>query len=137
MTELRQKMIRAMDLKNFTSETQRSYLTSVNGLARHYGCSPEQITDTMIEDYLLYLKNEKGNALSTCCTVLTAVRFFYAHILDKHISIGFSMSKTPQRLPTVLSMEEVWKLICAPANRARCSPRARSNLAIWCCSPKS
>jgi integrase/recombinase XerD len=116
MTQLRQKMIRAMDLKNFTSETQRSYLTSVNGLARHYGRSPEQITDTMIEDYLLYLKNEKGNALSTCCTVLTAVRFFYAHILDKQISIGFSMSKMPRKLPTVLSMEEVWKLVCAPAN---------------------
>jgi site-specific recombinase XerD len=70
----------------------------------------------MIEDYLLYLKNEKGNAPGTCGLALTGLRFFYTHTLDKQISIGFSLSKMPRRLPTVLSMEEVWKLICAPAN---------------------
>lgn len=116
MTELRQKMIRAMDLKNLSKHTQRSYLAAVTGLARHYRLSPEEITDTMIEDYLLYLKNRKGNTPGTCCLALTGLRFFYTHALDKQISVGFSMGKKPRRLPTVLSMEEVWKLICAPAN---------------------
>ena len=116
MTQLRQQMIRAMDLKNLTHHTQRAYLSAVTGMAKHYRQSPEKITDTMIEDYLLYLKNEKGNAPGTCCLVLTGLRFFYTHTLDKQITVGFRLSKTPRRLPTVLSMEEVWKLICAPAN---------------------
>jgi integrase/recombinase XerD len=34
----------------------------------------------MIEDYLLYLKNEKGNAPASCCLVLTGLRFFYKHV---------------------------------------------------------
>jgi len=116
MTQLRQKMIRAMDLKNLYWNTQRTYLSAVTELSRHYQQSPETITNEMIEDYLLYLKNEKGNAPGTCCNVLTGLRFFYTNVLNKQIRVGFSLSKTPQRLPTVLSMEEVWKLICAPEN---------------------
>ena len=52
MTQLRQKMIRVMDLKNLAWNTQRSYLAAVTGLAKYYRRSPENITDTMIEDYL-------------------------------------------------------------------------------------
>jgi len=116
MTQLRQKMIRAMDLKNLSHHTQRSYLAAVTGLAKHYRQSPEKITETMIEDYLLYLKNKKGNAPASCCSVLTGLRFFYTHTLDKEIAVGFSLSKKPRRLPTVLSKEQVWEIICAPRN---------------------
>jgi len=116
MTQLRQKMIRAMDLKNLAHHTQRSYLAAVTGLAKHYRRSPEKITETMIEDYLLYLKHKKGNAPASCCSVLTGLRFFYTHTLDKQIAVGFSLSKKPRRLPTVLSKEQVWEIICAPRN---------------------
>ena len=116
MTELRQKMIRAMDLRNLSKHTQRGYLAAVTGLAKHYRKSPEKITNTMIEDYLLYLKNEKKKAPNTCCAVLAGLRFFYTHILDRQISVDFSLTKKPRRLPTVLTKEQVWKIICAPKN---------------------
>ena len=116
MTPLRQKMIREMDLKNLSHQTRRSYLNAVTKLAKHYRQSPETITEEMIEDYLLYLKNEKGNALATCCITLTGLRFFYKHILDQQISIGFSLPKTPRKLPSVLTKQQVRKIICAPGN---------------------
>jgi integrase/recombinase XerD len=116
MTPLRQKMIRAMDLKNLSPHTKRAYLAAVTGLTRHYQKSPEKISAAMIEDYLLYLKNDKGIAPSSCCGALTGLRFFYSHILDKQISVGFSLTKKPRRLPTVLSQEQVWKIITAPDN---------------------
>jgi integrase/recombinase XerD len=116
MTELRQKMIRAMDLKNLSPHSKRTYLAAVTGLAKHYRQSPEEITDQMIEDYLLYLKNEKGNAPASCCTALTGLRFFYTHILDKQISVGFRLTKKPRKLPTVLTKEQIWKIICVPKN---------------------
>jgi hypothetical protein len=43
MTPLREKMIRAMELRNLSSHTQRSYLSSVAGLANHYNKSPDQL----------------------------------------------------------------------------------------------
>jgi len=116
MTPLRKKMIRAMDLKNLSSHTRRAYLAAVTGLARHYQQSPETITKEMAEDYLLYLKNEKGNAPASCCIVLTGLRFFYKHVLDQQISVGFSLPKTPRKLPTVLTKQQVWKIICTPSN---------------------
>ena len=109
MTELRQKMIRAMEL-NLSNHSQRAYLAAVTGIARHYRRSPDKITNKMIEDYLLYLKNEKGNSPNSCGSVLTGLRFFYKNVMKKEISIGYSVRKIPRKLPTVLTKEQVWKI---------------------------
>ncbi len=116
MTALRQQMIRQMDLKNLSPHTRRSYLSAVTNLASHYRRSPENITAEMIEDYLLLLKNEKGNAVQTCCLKLTGLRFFYKHVLDQPITVGFSLPKTPRRLPSVLTKQQVRRIIDAPGN---------------------
>ena len=116
MTELRQKMIREMDLKNLSPHTRRSYLNAVTGLSKHYQRPPDTINTEMVEDYLLYLKNDKGLALSSCRCALNGLRFFYAHILDQPLSVGFSLPKKPRKLPTVLSQDQVWKIISRPSN---------------------
>jgi len=116
MTELRQKMIRAMDLKDLSKHTQRTYLAAVTGLAKHYRQSPDKLTQEMIEDYLLYLKNVKGNAPNTRGTVLTGLRFFYGHVAKKEIPIDHSACRKVRKLPTVLVQEDIWKIISAPEN---------------------
>jgi site-specific recombinase XerD len=116
MTPLREKMIREMDLKNLSPHTQRSYLQAVTGLAKHYQQSPDAITTEMIEDYLLYLKNDKDLAPESCRLRLTGLRFFYKHIVDQQISVGFSLPRKPRRLPTVLTKQQISKIICAPDN---------------------
>jgi integrase/recombinase XerD len=116
MSQLRQQMIRAMDLKNLSEQSQRSYLSAVTRLAKHYGQSPETISETMIEDWLLYLKNKKGYTPGSCSIALSAVRFFYTHVLDKQIEVGFSLSKKPRKLPCVLTKQQVGKIIYAPKN---------------------
>ena len=105
-----------MELKNLSKNTQRAYLAAVTGLAKHYQQSPAEITDKMIEDYLLYLKNDKGNAPNSCGTVLTGLRFFYKNVAKKQIAVDYSLRKKPRKLPTVLTMEQIWKLICASKN---------------------
>jgi hypothetical protein len=74
MSELGQKMIRAMELKNLSPNTPLAYLAAVTGLARHYRQSPAAITEKMIEDYLLSLKTAR--APNSCRLVLTGLRFF-------------------------------------------------------------
>jgi integrase/recombinase XerD len=117
MTQLREKMIREMELRNLSENTQRAYLQAVFGLAKHYMQSPDKLTKEMIEDYLLYLKKEKGNALNTIGTAITGIRFFCNHVLgDQQLSPSCSFAKTPSKLPTVLSQEEIWSIINAPNN---------------------
>jgi site-specific recombinase XerD len=116
MTQLRQKMIRAMELKNLSNHTQRAYLAAVTGIAKHYHKSPQKITKDMIEDYLLYLKNDKGNAPNSCASVLTGLRFFYNNVTEQNIPVDFRARKKVRKLPCVLTQSEIWRIICAPKN---------------------
>jgi site-specific recombinase XerD len=116
MAKLRQKMIRAMELKNLSNHTQRAYLAAVTGVARFYNQSPDKITKEKIEDYLLYLKQDKGNSPNSCYSVLTGLRFFYKYVAEKEIPVTYSIRRTSRKLPQVLTMEEIWKIICSTNN---------------------
>lgn len=116
MTQLRQKMIRTMELKNLSKHTQRAYLAAVTGLSRHYKQTPGEITQEMVDDYLLYLKNDKGSSPNSRSLVITGLRFFYNHVAQKEFVFGYRIRKIPRKLPTVLTMEQIWKIINAPKN---------------------
>ena len=116
MTELRNKMIKCMQLRNLSPKTQKSYLEAVFGLARHYMKSPEQISKDMVEDYLLYLRNDKGRAPNTIGTKVTGLKFLYNHVLhDEENAPDYAQRRT-RKLPVVLTQEEIWKIIDAPDN---------------------
>ena len=116
MTELRQKMIRAMELKNLSSHTQKAYLAAVTGIARFYNQSPDKMTKGKIEDYLLYLKHDKGKSPNSCYSVLTGLRFFYRYVAEKEIPVTYSIRRTSRKLPTVLTKQEVGRIILASEN---------------------
>jgi len=109
-------MIRAMELNNLSHHTHRAYLAAVTGIARFYNQSPDKMTKEKIEDYLLYLKHDKGNAPNSCYSVLTGLRFFYKYVTEKQIPVTYSIRRTTRKLPQVLTMEEIWKIICATNN---------------------
>ena len=105
-----------MELKNLSQHTQRAYLAAVTGIARFYNQSPDKMTKEKIEDYLLYLKHDRGNAPNSCYSVLTGLRFFYKYVTENEIHVTYSIRRTTRKLPQVLTMEEIWKIICATNN---------------------
>ena len=105
-----------MELRNLADNTQRRYLSAVTGLAKHYQRSPVKITKEMIEDYLLYLKNDKGRAPNSCASALSGLRFFYKHVAEQKISIDYSLTRKVQNLPTVLAQEDIVNIINATDN---------------------
>jgi len=118
MTELRKKMIRAMELRDLSRNSQRSYLNAVSGLTKYYMQPPDKVTKQMIEDYLLYLKQDKGNALTSVGSVITGLKFFYHYVVgDEQLSPSCTFAKTPRKLPTVLSPEEIFSVIDATDNQ--------------------
>ena len=105
-----------MELKNLSFHTQRAYLAAVTGIARFYNQSPDKMTTEKIEDYLLYLKHDKGIAPNSCYSVLTGLRFFYKNVVENEIPVTYSIRRTSRKLPEVLTMEDVWKIICSTNN---------------------
>lgn len=59
MTPLRQRMLEDMQLRNFATGTQRSYIHYVESFANYYGMSPERLGLDEIRGYQLYLIEER------------------------------------------------------------------------------
>ena len=83
MTELRRKMIRAMELRGLSHYTKRGYVRAVKARAAHHHKFPDTLAKEMLEDYLLYLKNNKANAGSPCRAASVGLRFFYNYVAEK------------------------------------------------------
>ncbi len=112
MTALRQKMIEDMQLRGLAERTQQSYVAAVKGLAQYYGKSPAQLKEGELRQYLLYLKNEKKAAASTCNQVLCALKFLYRQTLQQEWPIlAFVKPEREKKLPVVLSREEVKQVL--------------------------
>ena len=115
MKELRAKMIEEMKLRRLAPKTQSAYLGAVEGLARFYNKSPDQIFNTQIKKYLIYLLEEKKVAWSTCNVAMSGIDFFYNKTLGrKSISLSIPPRKHKQQLTEVLSLQEVKRLVTAP-----------------------
>lgn len=116
MSELRSKMIRAMELRDFSPRTHESYLAAVAGLAKFHKKSPDLLTHQEIEDYLLHLK-VMGKSSSTRNVVTAGLRFFYEQTLENMtITLKLPQRKKPRLLPEVLSRGEVARILDAPRN---------------------
>lgn len=117
MTELREKMIKAMELRDFSPKTQTAYLAAVTNLAKHYMKSPQEISQDEVEDYLLYLKKERKLSYSTRNQVISGLKFFFNQTLkNPDMVLQLPRKKTPVKLPEVLSVDEVKRVINAPSN---------------------
>jgi site-specific recombinase XerD len=117
MSRLRQQMVRDMQLRNFSPNTQHGYVNSVAGLAKYYRRSPDMIGSAEIQDYIIYLLNDRKMALGSCHTVISGLRFFYTVTLQKErTSVPIPPMKNYRRLPDILSGSELERMFTATKN---------------------
>lgn len=114
MNILRQKLIDELQVRGLSINTQASYIGFVSRLARHYRQSPERISDAELRAYLLHLLREKKNGPGTLCIAVSALRFFYHHVLQRPteaIETALPRMKKPVLRPRVYSPEQIAKLL--------------------------
>ena len=118
MTILRQRMSEDMQVRNFTPNTQLSYLQQVSLFARHFGKSPAVLGQEEIRSYQLYLTNEKKLSPSSIHTIIAALRFLYKVTLKRSWTFqnALPLPKKQQKLPIVLSPGEVLKFLDSVQN---------------------
>ena len=108
MSALRKQMEADMALRGLACRTREAYLDGVAKLARFYGKPPDRITEPECERYLLHLLKERRLAHSSCNVVCSALEFFYRVTLKRRdTQFCLPRPKVPQRLPQILSREEV------------------------------
>jgi site-specific recombinase XerD len=117
MTELRQRMLDDLQLRNFSPHTQTAYVSAVARFARHFGASPARLGPEEVRRYLLYLVHERRAAWSTYNVTLCALRFLYQTTLGRSgLLDGIPCPKEPKRLPVVLSRDEAAQFLAAAPN---------------------
>jgi integrase/recombinase XerD len=119
MTPLRQRMLDDLRRRNYSPDTIRGYIRAVQQFAEYFGRSPEQMGAEELRRYQIHLLHERKLALGTVENCISALRFLYRKTLKRR-DLAFDdlpFPKQPRTLPTVLSQDEVTRLIEAAPNR--------------------
>jgi integrase/recombinase XerD len=121
-TALRRRMHQDLQLAGLAEGTQKMYLRAVRQLATHFHKPPDQLTESELREYLLYLKNERQYSPSSLKIAASGIIFFYTHTVPRDWLTFKSLHiPQPQSLPDVLSIAETRRLIDAvrtPHNKA-------------------
>ena len=113
MTILRQRMIEDIQVRNLSPHTRTSYVLQVSQFARYFGKSPDQLCPEDIWTYQVYLTNDKKLATGSILIAISALRFLYRVTLHRDWNMDdiIPAPKKPQKLPIVLSPEEVLQFL--------------------------
>src|SRR6267143_6622337 len=117
MTDLRRRMLEELQRRNYSTTTIRYYLRVVENFARYFGKRPDRLSQEDIRGYHLYLIQERKFQASTVGLHIAALRFFFVKTLRRpYLQLDLPSPKRPKRLPTVLSQDEVARLIDSANN---------------------
>jgi len=108
MTPLRKRMMEDMHLHGFAKGTQQAYANAISRLAKHFGKSPDKITEEELRQYFLYLTYEKKLGHGSCSLALCAIKFLYEYTLQREWpTLQLVRPAKEKKLPDILSQQEV------------------------------
>jgi site-specific recombinase XerD len=111
VSALRQRMLEDMAMRGLRSDTQRDYIRVVRSFAAFLGQSPDKATAEDIRRFQVHQRENGVQPPTINCTV-SALRFFFTVTLDRpDLSRRLVLARYPRKLPAVLSVEEVGRLL--------------------------
>jgi integron integrase len=111
---LLERVRRACRDRQFSDRTAKAYTAWVRRYVLFHGKRhPAELDDDAIGRFLSYLANERDVSVSTQRQAAAALIFLYREVLGLRIRAPAAISRpgVQRRLPTVLSREEVWRLL--------------------------
>jgi len=118
MTELRQKYINHMNYRNYSSYTIKHYVERLIELSKYYNRSPDKLTRDQFVNYLYYLAQEKQVSTGYLNQLISAYKILVVEVLEREwIEFNIRRPKLDNKLPVVLSQEEVKQIIDATSNK--------------------
>jgi integrase/recombinase XerD len=117
MTHLRQRMLDELQRRNYSQSTTRIYIHAVEDFAKYFHRSPERLGPSQIREYQVHLFRDRKLSARTIQSRSSALRFFFVKTLRRpYLPDEIPFPKCSRKLPTVLSPEEVARLIDSARN---------------------
>jgi integrase/recombinase XerD len=110
-------MLEELQRRNYSHRTAKPYLRIVRDFAKYFHQSPDKLGPEQIRQYQAYLFQTRKLTAASVASHASALRFFFIKTLRRHFLSEFiPFPKCPKRLPTVLTPEEVSRLIDGARN---------------------
>ena len=111
VSPLRQRMLEDMAMRGLRGKTQRDYVRSVCSFAAFLHRSPDTATIEDVRRFQVH-QAETGMQPPSINTSVSALRFFFTVTVDRpDLSRRLVIVRYPRKLPGVLSVEEVGRLL--------------------------
>lgn len=108
----RRRMIEDMTVRQFVEKTQKDYIRHIKGLTTFLDRSPDAATTEDLRRYQLHL-TESGVRPPSINGAVSALRFFSTTLDRPEVTKLLTFVAEPQRIPVVLSPEEVTRILDA------------------------
>jgi integrase/recombinase XerD len=111
VSALRARMLEDMTVRGFTEKTRHDYIRCVKMLAAFIGRSPDSATPEDLRRFQLH-QTQSGMQPPGINSAVSALRFFFTVTLDRpDLARRLTVVQQPRKLPMVLSVEEVARLL--------------------------
>jgi len=116
ISPLRQRMTEDMRMRKLELKTRAAYLRAVKKLADFLKRSPDTATVEDLRRFQLYLVDQ-GTSPITINATIVGLKFFFDITLGRsELMSKMQTVRVPQKMPVVLSRDEVTRLIAAAPN---------------------
>ena len=116
ISPLRQRMLDDLRIRKLSPKTQSAYIRAVRNFTKYLGRAPDTATIDDLRNYQLHLV-DAGTSPTSLNAAIIGLKFFFDVTLDRaELMAKMRPVRVPQRLPVVLSKEEVGRLIAACGN---------------------
>ncbi len=116
LQELLKKIENELKLRNYSRKTIKSYLICLNDYFRYIKNVVKNPDIDLIKKYLLE-KQGRGQSSQTINLYLNAIKYFYREIFKNNVPLEIKFAKTSNKLPVVLSKNEIEKIIDSINNK--------------------
>jgi site-specific recombinase XerD len=110
-------MLEELQRRNYAATTIENYIHAVEEFAKYFRRPPDRLNREHLREYQAYLLRERKLEPRTVKLRVSALRFFFVKTLKRRYLLeDIPFPKVPRRLPIILSVEEVGRLLDAARN---------------------
>lgn len=114
MQSLLKSTLQELKLRNFSPKTIKAYLGCLTHFLKFLK-NTEEWGSAEVREFLLF-KQEQGCAGNTIALYLNAIAFFKRDVMHSYEPLGIQQPKKTERLPVILSREEIGKILNSTNN---------------------
>ncbi len=112
--QMGEEFTRKLVINNKAKSTHENYLRQMSKLALYYNRTPLELEIGELEEYLYYLIQKDTDALSSYKHLVYGLRKLYQLFDKEDLHLSLPSIKRPNKLPVVLSKQEIKGLLKSP-----------------------